>query len=30
MMQDRRYWHPSDREPAFVRQVEEFFAKSYR
>ena len=30
MMQDRRYWHPSDRDPAFVRQVEEFFAKSYR
>jgi len=29
MMQDRRYWHPSDRDPAFVRQVEEFFAKSY-
>lgn len=30
MMQDRRYWHPADRDPAFVRQVEEFFAKSYR
>ena len=30
MMQDRRYWHPADRDPAFVRQVEEFFSKSYR
>lgn len=29
MMQDRRYWHPGDRDPAFVRQVEEFFAKSF-
>jgi hypothetical protein len=29
MMQDRRYWHPADRDPAFVRQVEEFFSKSY-
>jgi hypothetical protein len=30
MMQDRRYWHPAEREPAFVRQVEEFFAKTFR
>lgn len=30
MMQDRRYWHPADRDPAFVRQVEEFFAKTFR
>lgn len=29
MMQDRRYWHPADRDPAFVRQVEEYFAKSF-
>lgn len=29
MMQDRRYWHPADRDPAFVRQVEEFFSKSF-
>ena len=30
MMQDKRYWHPSERDPAFVKQVEDFFAKSYR
>ena len=29
MMQDRRYWHPADRDPAFVKQVEDFFAKSF-
>lgn len=29
MMQDKRYWHPADRDPAFVRQVEEFFSKSF-
>lgn len=29
MMQDRRYWHPAHRDPAFVKQVEEFFAKSF-
>lgn len=29
MMQDRRYWHPADRDPAFVKQVEDFFKKSF-
>ena len=29
MMQDRRYWHPADRDPAFVKKVEDFFSKSF-
>lgn len=29
MMQDRRYWHPAERDPAFVKQVEDFFKKSF-
>lgn len=29
MMQDRRYWHPADRDPAFVKKVEDFFSKQY-
>lgn len=30
MMQDRRYWSPSDRDPNFVKQVEAFFQKKYK
>lgn len=29
MMKDDRYWNPRDRDPAFVRQVEEGFKKLY-
>jgi hypothetical protein len=29
MMQDRRYWHPADRDPAIVKKVEDFFSKQY-
>lgn len=29
MMQDRRYWHPADRDPTYVAKVEAFFQKKY-
>ena len=29
MMQDRRYWSPSDRDPAYIKKVESFFQKKY-
>jgi hypothetical protein len=29
MMKDERYWNPRDRDPSFVRQVEEGFRKLY-
>jgi len=29
MMQDRRYWHPSDRDPAYVAKIEAHFKKKY-
>lgn len=29
MMMDRRYWHPSDRDPAYVAKIEGYFRKKY-
>lgn len=29
MMQDRRYWHPADRDPTYINKVETFFKKKY-
>jgi len=29
MMQDRRYWHPADRDPTYIAKVESFFKKKY-
>ena len=29
MMQDRRYWSPTDRDPAYIQKVEKFFQKKY-
>ena len=29
MMQDRRYWSPSDRDPNYIKKVERFFQKKY-
>jgi hypothetical protein len=29
MMQDRRYWSPTDRDPAYIKKVESFFQKKY-
>lgn len=29
MMQDRRYWSPTDRDPTYIKKVEDFFQKKY-
>lgn len=29
MMMDRRYWHPADRDPAYVAKIEAHFRKKY-
>jgi hypothetical protein len=29
MMSDRRYWHPKDRDPEYVKQVQREFARTY-
>lgn len=30
LMNDRRYWSPSERDPALVKKVEDYFKKKYR
>ena len=30
MMKDKRYYDPKDRDPAFVRKVDEAFGRLYR
>ena len=30
MMKDRRYWHPTQRDPNFVKQIDQAFAKLYK
>lgn len=29
MMQDRRYWSPTDRDPTYIKKVESYFQKKY-
>lgn len=29
MMQDRRYWSPTDRDPTYIKKVEDYFQKKY-
>jgi len=29
MMHDRRYWHPADRDPKYIAEVQQFFQKKF-